>query len=114
MNRFKQWIFFKPLRLSEPHRGIKLRAKPHRTLKKPKIPNTIAYSGLSTNHAITNVTPAVMHGGFKPVTHPRHQTSKLDLPARGSFYPLGRVTPLKIEEKIKHLTKELDYDGKQQ
>ena len=109
-----RWIFFKPLRLSEPHRGIKLRAKPHRKSKKPQIPNKIAYSGLRTNQAITNVTPAVMHGGFKPLTHPRPQTSKLNLPARGSFYPLGRVTPLKIEEKIKHLTRELDYDGKQQ
>ena len=83
-------------------------------MKKPKIPNKIAYSGLRTNQAITNVTLAVLHAGFKPLTHPRPPPSEHSLPARGSFYPLGRVTPLKIEEKIKHLTKELDYDGKHQ
>ena len=114
MNRFRQWLFFNPLRPSLRKAAIKWKAQPAKN-------NQIKmYEGLSENVPIMhgpkiNSQSHEVQKDFQPLPLPQTQAQPITQVVAPrlskSYFPLDRVTPLQIEENIHHLTREIDTDG---
>ena len=115
MTRFKQWVFLKPLGLTVRKGGRKVQALPHRIngIVRHREKSKTILKPVKTNKKIN---PSIIQGGFKPLPAPEKQAQPFSelqpLAESRAYFPLGRVTPLQIEENIHHLTREMDTDGK--
>ena len=119
MNRFRQWLFFKPLRPTLRKAAIKWKAQPAKD-NQIKMYEGKFHKNLSENvpnmHGtkITSQSPAVQED-FQPLplsqTQAQPITQVVAPRLSKSYFPLDRVTPLQIEENIHHLTREIDTDG---